>query len=160
MPMPLTVKTQGDREIVVIREFDAPADLVFDCWTIPALLKRWLGRQPGMEMTHCEFDARVGGKWRWVIAGPGFEMGSGGVVKEIERATRIVITEKYDMDWTGGETLVTNILDERDGRTTSTITILYSSEEARNGARATPMADGMEAGFKVLDQVLAEKTAA
>lgn len=159
MPLPLVVKTQGDREIVVIRTFDAPADMVFDCWTVPALIRRWLGALPGMTMTTCEFDARVGGKWRFVTEGPGFVMGSSGVVKEIERASRIVITEIYDEDWTGGETLVTNILDEKDGRTTSTITILYSSEEARNGARATPMAEGMEAGFKVLDAMLAERTA-
>jgi uncharacterized protein YndB with AHSA1/START domain len=159
MPLPLIVKTQGEREIVVIREFDAPAEMVFDCWTVPALIRRWLGALPGWTMTTCEFDARVGGKWRFVTEGPDFVMGSSGVVKEIERPKRIVITEIYDEDWTGGETLVTNILDEKDGKTTSTITILYSSQEARDGARATPMAEGMEAGFKVLDAMLAEKPA-
>jgi hypothetical protein len=37
-----------------------------------------------------------------------------------------------------------------------TNTINYSSKEARDGALKTPMADGMEFGYKKLDQVLAE----
>jgi uncharacterized protein YndB with AHSA1/START domain len=162
MPNPLTVTTPTDTTIVVRREFDAPAELVFDCWTIPALIKRWLGTIPGWSMTHCEFDARVGGKWRFVNTGPGgFEMASGGVVKEVERPNRIVMTELYDQDWTGGETLNTNVIEElAPKRSVSTITILYKTKEARDGARATPMAEGMEAGFKVLDAFLAEKTAA
>ncbi|RYE53975.1 MAG: ATPase, partial [Hyphomicrobiales bacterium] len=36
MPKPLNVDLKGDTEIVVTREFDAPRDLVWDCWTIPA----------------------------------------------------------------------------------------------------------------------------
>ena len=161
MPLPLSVTTPTDTTIQVRREFDAPAELVFDCWTIPALIKRWLGTLPGWKMTTCEFDARVGGKWRFVNSGPnGFEMGSGGVVKEIERPGRIVMTELYDQDWTGGETLITNVIEELAPKhSVSTITILYSSKEARDGARATPMAEGMEAGFRTLDAFLAEKTA-
>ena len=161
MPLPLTVTTPTDTTIVVRREFDAPAELVFDCWTIPALIKRWLGVMPGWSMTTCEFDARVGGKWRFVNTGPNnFEMGSGGVVKEIERPSHIVMTETYDMDWTGGETLVTNRIEQLGPRhSVSTITILYSSKEARDGARATPMAEGMESGFKALDAFIAEQTA-
>ena len=33
----LNVTTPSDREIAMTRVFDAPRDLVFDCWTIPAL---------------------------------------------------------------------------------------------------------------------------
>lgn len=162
MPKPLSITTPTDTSIVVAREFDAPADLVFDCWTVPALIKRWLGTIPGWSMTHCEFDARAGGKWRFVNTGPGgFEMASGGVVKQIERPGFIKMTELYDDDWTGGETLVSNVIEQlAPKRTISTITIQYSTKEARDGARATPMAEGMEAGFTVLDAFLVEKQAA
>ena len=34
--------TPGDREVVMTRAFDAPRGAVFDCWTKPELLKRWL----------------------------------------------------------------------------------------------------------------------
>jgi uncharacterized protein YndB with AHSA1/START domain len=155
MMPPLSVTLPSDREIEVTRQFQAPADLVFDCWTVPALIRRWLGFGD-WEFVTCEFDARVGGKWRFVTRGPdGFEMASGGTVLEITRPRWIRMTELYDMDWTGGETLVTNRITEAAGVTTSVITILYSSTEARDGARATPMAEGMEAGFKRLDDLLA-----
>lgn len=158
MPNALSISTPTDTTIEVSREFNAPADLVFDCWTIPALIRRWLGAQPGWAMTTCEFDAKPGGRWRFVYTGPGVEMGSSGVIKEITRPGRIVMTETYDMDWTGGETLVTNLIKQlAPRRTVSTITILYSSKAARDGARATPMAVGMEAGFKVLDVLLGER---
>ena len=38
----LNVTTPSDREIVMTRVFDAPRSLVFDCYTKPELLKRWL----------------------------------------------------------------------------------------------------------------------
>ena len=151
---PLSITLPSDREIAITRSFAAPAELVFDCWTIPALIRRWLGPADWVFVT-CEFDARVGGKWRFVTRGPdGFEMGSSGEVLEITRPDWIKMTELYDMDWTGGETIVTNTITETDGVTTSVVTVLYSSKEARDGARATPMAEGMEMGFKRLDELL------
>lgn len=151
---PLSITLPSDREIAITRSFAAPAELVFDCWTIPALIRRWLGPADWVFVT-CEFDARVGGKWRFVTRVPdGFEMGSSGEVLEITRPDWIKMTELYDMDWTGGETIVTNTITETDGVTTSVVTVLYSSKEARDGARATPMAEGMELGFKRLDELL------
>ena len=41
MPKPLTITTPGDRQIVVVREFDAPRDLVFLCHSKPELIRRW-----------------------------------------------------------------------------------------------------------------------
>lgn len=156
---PLTITLPSDREIQITRSFAAPADLVFDCWTVPTLIQRWLGPADWV-FTHCEFDARVGGKWRFVTRGPdGFEMASGGEVLEITRPTWIKTTELYDMDWTGGETINTNRITEQNGVTTSVVTILYASKEARDGARATPMAEGMEMGFKRLDELLADMPA-
>lgn len=154
MPRALTITTPSDREIVVTRAFDAPRDMVFDCWTVPALIRRWLGPAEWQFIT-CEFDARVGGKWRFVTRGPdGFEMGSGGEVLELVRPEWIKTTELYDVDWTGGQTIVTNRLTEANGVTTSVVTVLYASKEARDAARGTPMAEGMEMGFKRLDELL------
>lgn len=50
--------------------------------------------------------------------------------------------------------LVTNVFDERNSRTTVTLTVLYSSPEARDGARRTGMAEGMAAGYDRLDELL------
>lgn len=154
MMKPLSITLPSDREIVVTREFKAPRDLVFDCWTIPALIRRWMGPAEWVFIT-CEFDARVGGKWRFVTRGPdGFEMAHGGTILEIVRPEWMKSTEKFEIDWTGGETINTNRFTETDGITTSVLTVLYASKEARDGATATPMAEGMEAGFKRLDEIL------
>ena len=151
---PLSITLPSDREIRITRSFAAPAELVFDCWTIPALIRRWLGPVDWVFVT-CEFDPRVGGRWRFVTRGPdGFEMGSSGEVLEIARPGWIKMTELYDMHWTGGQTIVTNTITEQGGVTTSVVTVLYAHQEARDGARATPMAEGMEMGFKRLDELL------
>ena len=155
MQKPLSITLPSDREIQVTREFAAPRDLVFDCWTIPALIRRWLGPAE-WKMTVCEFDARVGGRWRFVSVGPeGFEMAHGGLIRELLRPELIVSTELFDIDWTGGETINTNRFTElAPDRTLSTLTVLYASKEARDTAAETPMAEGMEMGFQRLDELL------
>ncbi len=48
----LQVSAEGDREILMAREFDAPRDHVFEAWTKPEFLKRWMlgpdGRLAGL----------------------------------------------------------------------------------------------------------------
>ena len=62
----LKITTPSDREIAMTRVFDAPRDLVFDAWTKPELLKRWLGVFGNWSFAVCEVDLRVGGKYRYV----------------------------------------------------------------------------------------------
>jgi uncharacterized protein YndB with AHSA1/START domain len=156
MPKPLTITTPGDRAIVVTREFDAPRDLVWLCYSKPELVRRWYGL-PDWTMTVCEMDFRVGGKWRYVTVSPGgYEMGSQGQYTGIVAPESIQQTEYYDDDWTKGGSDNLVVLTEKDGRTTSTMTVTYSTAEARAAAVATPMAEGMEIGFKRLDATLAE----
>src|SRR5262245_20863094 len=120
--MKLTIS--GDRDVVITRVFDAPRTMVWDAMTKPQLLKRWLTGPPGWSMTVCEMDLRVGGKYRWVWTGPdGVVMGMGGIHREIAPPERIVTTQLFDEDWTGGEAVGTLVLTERDGRTTITNTI-------------------------------------
>ena len=97
----LKVTTPSDREICMTRAFDASRELVFDCYTKPELLKRWMFGPPGWTVVGCEVDLRVGGAYRFVWRGPdGTEMGMGGVHREIVRPERIVNTQLFDQDWT------------------------------------------------------------
>ena len=157
MPKPLTLPTPGDRDIVVVRQFDAPRDLVFLCYSRPELLRRWYG-MPDWTTFVCDIDFRVGGKYRIGQRSPdGYELASQGVYTVIVEPERIDQTEYYDDDWTKGGSVNSLIFTEKDGRTTTTLTVTYSSPEARAAAVATPMADGMEIGFKRLDAVLAQE---
>lgn len=153
----LTVTAAGEREIVMTRGFDAPRHLVFDAWTQPELVKRWLGGLDGWSFLVCEMDVRVGGAYRWVwwkgVAGT--EMGMGGVYREIVVPERIVATEKFDQSWYPGEAVVTIVLSEEAGRTLVTETVLYDSREARDAVLRSPMEQGVATSFDRLANVLA-----
>lgn len=157
MPNRLELSLPSDREIRITRTFEAPRELVWDCHTKPALVRRWLLGPPGWEMPICEIDLRVGGKYRyeWVDRGRGARMGMGGTFTEVTKPERIGAKEKFDDDWTGGETEVSQAFTETSGRTTLVLTIFYASREARDGAAATGMTDGMEMGYRRLEEVLA-----
>lgn len=152
----LTLTTPSDREIVATRLFDAPRAQVFDALTRPEVLRQWFFGPPGWSLAVCEVDLTVGGAYRYVWRSPdGVEMGMGGVHRDIVRPERIVCTQLFDEDWTGGETVGTLLLTERDGQTTLTNTLLYSSREARDAVLRTPMEHGMAMGYDRLAELLA-----
>jgi uncharacterized protein YndB with AHSA1/START domain len=153
----LKVTTPSDREIAMTRIFDAPRSLIFDALTKPELLKRWLLGPPGWSLPVCDIDLQIGGSFRYVWRRDvdGTNMGMGGVYRDIVPPERIVHTELFDEDWTGGETLVTTVLHEQAGRTTLTTTVLYSSREARDAALRTGMEQGVAASYDRLAELLA-----
>jgi uncharacterized protein YndB with AHSA1/START domain len=159
MKKTVTVTTPSDLEIAVVREFDAPRQLVWEAHTKPELLKRWAAGPPGWEMTVCEMDFRVGGAWRWVLRGPGgAEMRLHGVHTEIVPGELVSRTEVFEPAWYSGEALTTMALKERAGITTLTFTIKHISKEVRDAALKFPMAEGMAAGYDLLDGLLAAQT--
>src|SRR5256885_10624644 len=110
----LKVTAQSGREIVMTRVFDAPRNLVFDAYTKPELLKRWLGVFGGYSMPVCEVDLRVGGTYRFVWRGPdGAEMGVRGVYREVVRPERLVDPEKFDGGGGPGAALIPTALGRR-----------------------------------------------
>ena len=157
----LTVAAHSDREIVMTRVFDAPRKLVFDAWTKPDLLKRWLLGPPGWTMVVCEIDLKVGGAYRyvWRRDSNGTQMGMGGVYREIVVPERIVATEKFDEAWYPGDAVGTIDLVEQGGRTTLTQTLLYESREARDAVLASPMEQGVAASLDRLAELLASTPA-
>ncbi len=155
----LSVTTPTDREIVVTRVFNAPRALVWDAMSRPELLKRWLAGPPGWEMTACEEDPRVGGTFRWAWTGPdGALMSMSGVYREVVPPERCVRTERFDIGCVpgGGEQLATLVLTDKGDTTLLTITLLYESKEARDGALAGGMDKGLAAGYDRLDEILDE----
>jgi len=152
----LQVSTPSDRELAMTRVFDAPRSMVFDAWTKPELLRRWLGVFGGWTFAVCEVDLRVGGKYRFVWRGKdGNEMGMGGVYREIVRPERIVCTEKFDDPWYEGDAIDTTTFVERGGKTTMTTTVLYASKEIRNAVLKSPMESGVAKSYDKLAEVLA-----
>ena len=152
----LQLTTPSEREIAMSRVFDAPRSLVFDAWTKPELLTRWLGVRGGWSMVVCEVDLRVGGAYRFVWRGPdGAEMGMGGVYRELVPSERLVATESFDDPWYPGEALGTTVLVEEGDKTTATTTVLYESEEIRDAVLESGMARGVAESYDMLAEYLA-----
>src|SRR5262245_64491427 len=61
----LTLKTEGDRHVIVTRRFAAPPEAVYRAHTVPELIQRWLLGPDGWTMPVCVCDARPGGKIRY-----------------------------------------------------------------------------------------------
>jgi uncharacterized protein YndB with AHSA1/START domain len=149
-----TLATPSDREIVITRVVNAPRRLVFEAYTNPEHVPRWMIGPEGWSMPVCEIDLRVGGAWHFVWRGSdGTEMAMRGVYTEIVPPERLVSTESWGGDWP--ETLNMVILTEQGGRTTITHKVLYPSKEARESALRTGMQEGMSASFDRFAEYLA-----
>lgn len=151
----LHVTTPSDNEIVMTRLFRAPRRLVYDAFTQPELVRRWLGAVSGFTMPVCEIDLRVGGTYRYMWRGPdGSSLGMSGVYLEIVPAERIVSTERFDEAWYDGEAVGTVVFVEWNGQTTVTSTVRYASRGARDGVLKSPMESGVAAGYDKLEEIL------
>lgn len=150
-----TVTLQGDREIVITREFNAPKHLVYRALTEPELVKRWWNAKRGT-VTLCEIDLRVGGSWRYLMVTPdGGEVGFHGEFREIVPDERLVQTEIFEMPGLTDDDASLNScsLDEHDGRTTMTVLIHHVLPEHRDAQIASGMEAGMQDAYDLLEEV-------
>ena len=153
----LKISTSGDRELVMTRSLDAPRNLVWDAFTKPELVKRWLLGPDGWSMPVCKIDLRVGGTYRyvWRRDSTGAEMGMGGVYREIVTHEKIVSTEEFDEAWYPGGAVGTLVLTEKGGVTTVTQTVRYDSRDIRDAVLKSPMESGVTASYNRLEELLA-----
>lgn len=148
------VDLPSDREIRVKRWFAAPPQLVFDAHMKPELMKRWLLGPPGWTMPGCEVDARVGGAYlnTWKSEESGESFSIGGTFTLIDEPNRVEMIERFE----GSSSEVTTTFEPHDGGTLLTTTMKFADQAARDAAAATGMTDGMEFGYKRLDELAAE----
>ena len=154
----LKVTMSTDREIAMTRVVDALRQLVFDAFTKPELIRRWLLGPEGWSMAVCDVDLRTGGTFHyvWRNYADGKEFGLGGVYREIVRPERIVHVENFDEPWYPGEGLVTTTFVEQNGSTTVTMSILYDSREIRDMAIESGMERGVATSYDRLAELMAE----
>lgn len=148
------MKTQfslpDDTSIRYTRTFAAPVERMWAAYTDPAVVRTWmLGPDPETEFAVCDMDVRDGGSFRWVWRDSNGELEIHGDVVSADPPHRIVTTE-----FMGGTDFppTHNVVEftPSDEGTLMTGTITYVSKEARDGAYATGMADGMDASYNRL----------
>lgn len=150
--MSLSVATPTDREIVLTRNFIAPAQLVFDAYTKPELLTRWYGAR-GWNLVGCDIELREGGRYRFESLGPdGDTMVQAGTVRQIQAPVRLVLTELFENQSYPGATLITHEFSEHTGQTTVTTTVRYATPQGRDAVLRYPMARGVgESGDRLVE---------
>jgi uncharacterized protein YndB with AHSA1/START domain len=155
-PQTLDVMTPDDRTIVMMRRFATARPRVFDAFTKPELIQRWLLGPDGWSMPVCEVDLAVGGAFHyvWRNDSDGRQFGMGGVYREIVRPERVVHVEKFDEPWYPGEAVITTELGEGDGTTLLTLTSVFETREARDTALESGMTDGVAASYDRLAEIL------
>ena len=151
-----TVERKSERELVVTRTFNGPAQVVFNAWTKPELLKRWwVPKSCGMSFVSCEADARTGGTYRFVFNHPSAPqpMAFFGRYLEVIPPTRLVWTNDEGEE-PGSVTTVT--FEEKGGETLVVMHDLYPSKKALDDAIASGSTSGAGEQFEQLDQLLVD----
>ncbi len=142
-----------DTEILITRQFDAPASLVWEALTRPEHVLRWWGPE-WSPLVSADIDLRVGGAWRYVSRmEDGTELGWHGVYREIDAPNSITSTEVFE-GFPDAESVNTMTLTETDGVTTLQTLVRHQSQEFRDGHINSGMEGGMQDTFNRLDDLL------
>ena len=151
-----TVERKSPQELLVTRTVNAPAQIVFDAWTKPELLKRWWAPLSlGVVLFECDADLRVGGTYRYAFGrDPNNPEVFSGRYIEISPPGRLVFTQVYERMRDVGEALVTVTFEESQGRTLLALHQRFPSKEALDGAVASGMERGMRETFDQLDTLV------
>ena len=151
----LKVTRPTDTTIQLVREFDAPRELVWRAIADPELVTQWWGPH-GTTLTVEEMDFRVGGKWSFLSRDAGGTVHPfKGEYREIVAPERVVQTWRYDVPpFDQYESLEAMTLTEQDGRTTMTTIVTHTTKEARDGHVQSGMEGGASETFERLDALL------
>ncbi|WP_306204283.1 SRPBCC family protein [Actinoplanes sp. RD1] len=150
------VTTPAAHQILITREFSAPAALVWRAYTTPELIKRWWAGQRGT-VTSADVDLRVGGRWRYVMDAGGHEVAFRGEYREIDEPARLVNTEIYEglPDPDDHASVVTVTFTEQDGQTAVRMLCEYRDQADRDAVLESGMEGGMQESLDALDEVAA-----
>lgn len=144
--------THDGSQVVVTRTFAAPAALVYEAMTTPEHIRQWWGAGHG-EVTTCEVDLRVGGRWHFAQTTPGGdEVSFSGEYRELDPPGRMVHTEIFD-NIQSPESVIESTLTEADGFTTLRAVITYDSPETVEMVLSSGMESGMNDSYDALEKV-------
>lgn len=151
----LTLKTEGDRYVVVTRSFAASPEAVYRAHTEPELIQQWMLGPDGWTMPVCINEARPNGKIRyeWKSSdGSGFHLT--GEYVELEPYSRIVHVERMFLPDPTPDNHVETRFDPDGAGTLMTMRMTLPDAETRARMLETGMADGMEMSYVKLEEVI------
>jgi uncharacterized protein YndB with AHSA1/START domain len=142
------------QEIVIIREFNAPRELVFKAYTDPKLIPQWWGPRR-YTTTIDKMEPEKGGMWRFIQNGPHGEFAFNGVYHEVVSPERIIYTFEFEGLPEKGHVLMETIKFEDLGdKTKLTSVSVFQSVEDRDGMLQSGMEEGAVESDERLDELL------
>lgn len=151
----MTLKTEGDRYVIVTRRFAASPESVYRAHTDPELIQKWMLGPDGWTMPVCISEARTGGKIRYEWAngkGGGFYLT--GEYLELEPNRRIVHVERMHLPDPTPDNHVETRFDADGAGTLMTMRMSLPDEKTRAAMLATGMEHGMEASYVRLESII------
>ena len=153
----MTLRTEGDKHVIVTRRFSAPPELVYRAHTQPELISKWMLGPDGWTMPVCICEARPGGKIRYEWKngdGQGFYL-TGEFVELVPYSKLVHIERMHLPDPTPDNRVETTFKPDGKG-TLMTMRMTLPDEATRAAMLASGMEDGMEAGYVRLERELAK----
>lgn len=151
----LSLKTEGDTHVIVMRRFAASPEKIYRAHTEPELLKKWMLGPEGWTMPVCINDARPGGRIRYEWNdgnGGGFYLT--GEFISLEPFSRIVHVERMHLpDPTPDNHVETRFASDGQG-TLMTMRMTLPDAATREAMLATGMEDGMEASYQRMENTI------
>lgn len=147
----------GDQELFIIREFDAPRELVFRAYTEAELYEQWVGPDD-LTMTVEKMDAFDGGSYRFLHERDGHVYAFHGVYHEVLSPERIIGTFEFDGLPEKGHVIMgtTKFEDLGGGRSRLVHQSVFQSVQDRDGMIQSGMERGVTQGYDKLDILLAQ----
>jgi uncharacterized protein YndB with AHSA1/START domain len=134
-----------ETDLVLVREINAPREILYTCWTTPEHLVHWFVPKPH-KVTACALDVRPGGKCNTTFDVDGTEMENNGVYLEVIPNEKLVFTDTYTEGWRPNpEPFMTAILTFEDignGRTRYTAVARHRSKETAESHKQMGFYDG------------------
>ena len=150
----------GQPLIEIVREFDAPRELVWKAHVDPDLIAQWLGPRR-LTMKVERYDIERGGGYAYThIDTDGTEYKFWGAVHDAREPELVVQT--FGFEGAGDAASLDRMVleDLGDGRTRLTVTSAFLDLETRDGMLRSGMKEGVDQGYEQLDELLAGQVAA
>ncbi len=145
----------GKQELFIIREFDAPRELLFRAYTEAELYEQWVG-PADLAMTVEKMEAYDGGSYRFLHSRGDHVYAFHGVYHEVLAPERIIGTFEFDGLPETGHVIMgtTKFEDLGGGRSRLVHQSVFQSVEDRDGMVASGMERGVVDGYNKLDTLL------
>src|SRR5262249_47457171 len=151
----LSLKTEGDRHVIVTRRFAASPEAVYRAHTDPKIVQKWMLGPDGWTMPVCVNEAKPGGKIRyeWTNGkGQGFYLT--GEFIELMPFSKIVHVERMFLPEQTPDNHVETRFEPDGTGTMMTMRMTVPDEATRTAMLASGMDSGMEDGYVRLEKVV------